>query len=84
MNLEEGQTYRIEIPDIHLLLQVVCIYKSINAYDIKIIYAEKNNEPTTEYNNHMLSYRPEWGNSIYFRSFTYREKCIISKIILSQ
>jgi hypothetical protein len=59
--------------------------KAIYACDLKIIYMEKNNKVTDEYNNSYISYRYEWNfNKICFRSFSYFDKCKIYKIIPSQ
>jgi len=83
--IKKGETYMIELSDINTILHVVCEFIGIYACDMKIIYMERNNEKTNEYNNYTIGYRYEWQyKHIHFTSFSHLNKCNIYRIILAQ
>jgi hypothetical protein len=84
-NINENELYLIDLYEINTILHVLCVYKAYLACDMKIIYMEKNNEIVKDNINDYISYKYEWNfEKIYFRSFSYYDKCKIYKIILSQ
>jgi len=72
----DGKKYVFELPDINTVLLVVCKFAAINAADIQIVKEIVDGKINDE-EGYYVSYQYSTFDGLNFRSFSYKDKCII-------
>jgi len=76
-----GKKYVIELPDSKTILFVECTYAAINAADMKILSIYIDGVQKYDKEDYTISYQYKNFDSIHYRSFAYRERCILHVFI---
>jgi hypothetical protein len=73
--IKNGKKFVIEIPGTNTILNVTCIFASMNSADMKITSAFVNGVEDTESEGFTISYKYDVYDSIFYSSLTYSELC---------
>ena len=75
--MKVGTKYTIELPQTKTTLNVVCTFIAFRASSMKIMSIMQNDEPVLAFTDCTINYEYAHFDSIHFRSFAYRENCIM-------